>query len=105
MMVMEGNKLVNEYGEGILCLREYWKLTPNQMATLTAQNINRHDWERFAFTGHQIFFFHKAWELGRMLSLLVFQFLGSSNVQQRFWDDMNDYWTCMDEVDPTSWRR
>ena len=62
----QGESVLNPFGEPILCVREYYRLSTSQQEELRSQGINRLVWERMPLTGHSIMFCMRAWEVGRM---------------------------------------
>ena len=62
----KGERVLNPYGEPVLCVREFFRLSTSQQEELRSQGINRLVWERLPLAGHSIMFFTRAWEIGRM---------------------------------------
>ena len=62
----QGESVLNPFGEPVLCVREYYRLSTSQQEELRSQDINRLVWERMPLTGHSIMFCMRAWEVGRM---------------------------------------
>ena len=63
-----GELIKNSSGEKVIVLREWNLLLTPQKIALRRQSINRADWEKLPWTGHQCLLFTRAWEIGRMLA-------------------------------------
>ena len=61
----KGERVLNPFGEPVLCIREFCRLSSSQQEELRAQGINRLVRERLPLTGHAVMSFTRSWELGR----------------------------------------
>ena len=62
----KGERVLNDFGEPVLCVREFFRLATSQQEELRSQGITRLVWERLPLAGHSVLFFTRAWEIGRM---------------------------------------
>ena len=63
-----GEVLKNSTGEKVVALIEWKDLAENQRLNLIQQGLDRAEWEKVAWSGHQNYLFLRAWELGRLKS-------------------------------------
>ena len=61
----KGERVLNPFGEPVLCVREFYRISTSQQEELRSQGINRLVWERMPLAGHSILFFLRSWEIGR----------------------------------------
>ena len=66
LRTVEGNKVTNDFGEPVVVLREFFRMSSTQQRTLLSEGVTRHTWERYPLAGHSIMFLTRAWELGRL---------------------------------------
>ena len=63
---IDGQKVNNQFGEAVICVREFWRMSESQQKALLTEGVSRHIWEKCPLAGHSVFFMTRAWELGRM---------------------------------------
>ena len=64
--MMEHSRIINQFNEAVIVIREFWMMSESQQKTLMSEGISRHIWERCPLAGHSVLFMTRAWEIGRM---------------------------------------
>ena len=98
-----GELIKNSSGEKVIVLREWNLLMPPQKIALRRQSINRPDWEKLPWTGHQCLLFTRAWEIGRMLA--HFHKEGNIEAMEGYLGSCRRHWTdwMRGQVEPPGW--
>ena len=98
-----GELIKNSSGEKVIVLREWNLLLSPQKIALRRQSINRVDWEKLPWTGHQCLLFTRAWEIGRMLA--HFHKEGNIEAMEGYLGSCRRHWTdwMRGQVEPAGW--
>lgn len=56
----KGERLTNAFGEAVIVIREYWRMSASQQEALRAEGVTKHIWERCPLAGHAVFFLTRA---------------------------------------------
>ena len=66
LRTVEGRMVTNDFGEPVVVLREFFRMSSSQQRSLRAEGVSRHTWEKYPLAGHSVMFMTRAWELGRL---------------------------------------
>lgn len=95
LRTVEGNKVANDFGEAVVVLREFFRMSSTQQRTLLTEGITRHVWERCPLAGHSVLFLTRAWELGRL----------TAYVKRYKKDELLEFQRELDRREDVSWMR
>ena len=95
LRTIEGKKVTNDFGEAVVVLREFFRMSSTQQKTLLSEGITRHVWERCPLAGHSVLFLTRAWELGRL----------SAYVKRYKKDEINEFQYELDKREDITWMR
>ena len=57
---MNGKRVLSAFGEPVICVREFWKLSTSQREALRNESVYRHVWKRYPLSGHAVLFMTRA---------------------------------------------
>ena len=77
-----GGRMLACYGEPVVVVWEFWKMTRSQQEALRSAGINRHEWERSPLGAHGALFLHRAREIGRLSACAEIPWLAFQQISE-----------------------